>query len=162
MSYETIDFTDKGFIWAKEKIITTEPIVWHCPIDIGRLWRSKDGRLVIDRNVWYIVTGFKYDGCSNVSSGPKYPKPELLPVKSLTEQPIGILWFACLIHDIGYKYLIEDDFPFNKDQVDKFLELLCRQARWKYSKLYYIGVSILGWGALLKKYIKSKLKDTTK
>jgi len=145
----------KGFPWAKEKIVLTANIEWECPVEAPEAWTSKDGMLRIEGSKWYFKAGIKYDGCSGVSSGPAVDPSVELPVKSLTDQPIGILWFACLIHDLCYRYLGEEGFPFSKENGDWFLKYLCKKAQWRYSKLYYIGVTILGWPAAIKHYLKN-------
>lgn len=149
-----LELTNKGFIWSREKILVISDINWTCPKYIKGTWTSKDGQLIIKGNQWYIRKGTEYDGCSNVSSGPSVKEDEFIPVKSLTDKKIGILWLACLIHDVGYRNLLDDSFPFTKSEIDSYLKMLCESAQWKYSKLYYCGAKILGWFAIFKRYIQ--------
>ena len=144
MKFGNLNYTTTGWAWSPEKLITTRQIVWRCPINIKGTWTSPDDMLRIVDDLWYIASDFIYNGASMVPSGKAIEDPEDLPVKSLSKHPIRKLWFATLIHDIGYRYRRLPNFPFKRRQLDSFLLLEMKKAKFVGRCLYWFGVRLFG------------------
>lgn len=134
----------KGYPWNKESLVVTRKIVWKCPTNIHKKWVSLDGKVTIINDLWYIDVGYKFDSCTWVESGRADKTPDL-PVKSLTDQPVHVLWFGALIHDIGYDNLGDNTFPFKRYEMDVFFYCIISEVEeFDIPTLYYYGVRVFG------------------
>jgi hypothetical protein len=151
----------KNFPWNTERLQFIKDYEIISPFNIHSVWNSKDGMLTIINDKWIIKKGYQYDDCTWVPSGDIDNTPNL-PVISLTNQPIYILWRASGCHDIGYDNLDDPTFPFVKKDIDLFFYIECCKTNFKYYKEYYYGVIILGgpfhYIGKFFKYIKRLLK----
>jgi len=120
-------------------------------IYIGDAIKNWDGGdqdwFYIHNGWWFIKKGTIWDGATIVSDGPEDPKKPGYP----------ITWLATLIHDLGYMFMLEDDFPYTRKQLDKIFYDFMEKVNFKYSKLYYKGVRIFGgvWNAIIECYRKT-------
>ncbi len=154
---ESEEVKELQYFWRKpEKLRLTKEVVWMCPRPYFGKWVSKDGFLTIIGSRWTFKPGFTWNGCTGVTSGPPVTDTDL-PVESLTDQPVYELWFASMIHDSVYRYLLEEKYPFDKNDGDRWFKMICKEANWKWAKVYYYGVTVLGWIGIVPRYIKSKL-----
>ena len=136
-------FSTAGYPWNPEKIRLIRDVTWICPVNINKTWKSKDGYLIIEDNKWTFKEGYQYDDCTWVPSGDIDKTPNL-PVISLTNQPIYILWKAAGCHDIGYDNLKDPTFPFVRKDIDNFFYIEACKTNFKHPKMYYYGVRIFG------------------
>lgn len=136
-------FNKKGWVWSPEKLRLTREVSWVCPVSINGTWTSKSGYLSITGNIWTFKNGYQWNGATGVPSGNADTTPDL-PVISLTDKPVPILWKATLIHDAGCQGTDEKSFPFTRFMVDCFFYDECRKAHFTWSMVYYCGVRILG------------------
>ena len=95
----------------------------------GTYWHSPDGWLTIIDGLWIIRSGYKWDGCTDVSDF----KHDL---DLITKKPKT--YYPSLCHDIGYRYLdiCPESFPYNKFKIDFFFFRLLR--KFKFSFANYI------------------------
>ena len=154
-----IVFSRRGWIWSSEKLKLTRDVHWICPINIGnRTWTSKDGYLVITGDLWTFKKDYEWNGATGVPSGEADKSPDL-PVISLTNKPVPILWMATLVHDVGCDESTNDPtFPFKRFMIDYFFYELSKIANFRWSLLYYIGVRVLGKPLSFLTKILGKLK----
>lgn len=132
----------RGWFWKPIELELTEDVTW----DSGKRgvnWKSSDSKLVIVDGFWKMVKGYVWDGATGVPDGPNLPPEEKVPVKSSTGK-VPITWIASLIHDIGYEYMDESGFPYTREEIDKFLYVLLKKCDFKYPRLYWRGVRIIG------------------
>lgn len=103
----------------------------------GINWYSPDGWLKIVDGVWIVRPGYVWDGCTDV-----------LDFKSDldTETKKPKTYYPSLCHDVGYRYLAicPESFPYNKFKIDFFFFRLLRKFKFRFSKLYFVGVLIFG------------------
>lgn len=131
----------KNWFWDPITLALIETIVW----DSGKRdvnWESKDRLLVITNGFWHIKVGYEWDGTSGVPDGP-FITDHLPPVYTI-DNKVPITWKASLIHDIGYEYMDEEDFPYTRKEIDNYFRILLEECGFKYSKLYWWGVRTLG------------------
>jgi hypothetical protein len=131
----------KGWAWNPENLQLIRDYVWTCPVSIHGKWESEDGFIKIIDDKWYFNEGFSYNACTWVPSGGADKTPDL-PVISLNKNPVPLLWLATLIHDGGYTHMVEDDFPFDRSEIDYFFFFIAKSTTFRCPYLYYLGVSL--------------------
>ena len=116
--------------------------------DIGpkdRSWDSVDQNwFFINSGVWFIYKGTIWDGATAVPDGREDPNKEGYP----------ILWLATLIHDLGYMFMHDPDFPYSRREIDDMFRDLMEQAGFKFTVVYYLGVRWFGgvWDDIFNTY----------
>ena len=108
-------------------------------------WDSADKDwFFIDDGVWYIAKGVAWDGASGVPDGDEDPNKPGYPA----------LWLASLIHDLGYMFMDEDDFPYSRFEIDQAFEYFMLEAGFKYTRVYFLAVRLFGgiWHTLYNAY----------
>lgn len=132
----------KNWFWDPVTLTLTQSFTW----DSGKKgvnWESEDRMLIIINGVWHIKYGFEWDGTTGVSDGPYLKEPHHAPILS-SKHDIPITWMASLIHDLGYVYMDEKDFPYSRKEIDIYFHQLLVKCGFKYHKLYLWGVRKLG------------------
>lgn len=157
MIFSTKNITLKNYPWNPEKLELIRDYIVTCPKNIKKSWSSKDGTLDIVNDKWTIKAGFQFDDCTWVPSGSIDNTPNL-PVISLTNQPIYILWKAAICHDMGYNNLTDSTFPFIRKDIDNFFYVEIKKTNFKYPKIYYYGVRLFGGIFLTFKKLNNKLQ----
>lgn len=113
-------------------LLTPKETTWHS---------NEQDWFFIEDGIWFIEEGVVWDGATGAPDGRSDPEKPHYP----------ITWLASLIHDLGVMF-IEEDFPLTRKQVDKIFYRELKKVEFKYSKLYYAGVRILGpiWSVIFK------------
>ena len=138
----------RGWPWDKEKLALTDTVTWSSGKPVNKEWVSPDGKVTIKENGDFVILKtLKWDNATGVPSGRCLTKEEWneVPVKSLTDDCVTILWKATLIHDICCKYACSGlHFPYSRGDGDHFFLKLCKEAGFNKTKLYYRAVRLFG------------------
>ena len=117
-------------------------------VDLGpddRNWDSSDQDwFYINNGVWYVNAGVIWDGATAVPDGGSHPDKPGYP----------LIWLATLIHDLGYMFMIEEDFPYTRKEIDKLFKRLMDEAGFSLSLIYFLGVRHFGgiWNFIFNIY----------
>ena len=123
------------------------------PISLNdRNWDGSDQDwFFIDSGVWYIKRGTIWDGATAVPDGGDSP----------TKPGYPLLWLASLIHDLGYMFMCEHDFPYTRKEIDKIFDQLMQKANFRFHDIYYLGVRWFGgiWERIFATYRRIMKKE---
>lgn len=117
-------------------------------LDLDSPSKSWDGSdqdwFYIDSGVWVMRQGIIWDGATAVWDGAPDPANPHLPA----------LWLSSLVHDLGYMFMDEEDFPYTRREIDVLFNQLMKRADFPLRIPYYLGVRWFGgiWNSIFDVY----------
>lgn len=128
----------KNWPWNPSNYTLQEDYVYipQKVLQLERDFECKEGKILKNGTI-IIYKGFTWNGVTGWSEG---------ELDHTLNKPKT--YYATCVHDFGYKYIQEKDFPYKKEDIDYFFYVIMLQYKFKYAELYYWAVKVFGKWAI--------------